>query len=129
MDIASLGPMVVVPADEELDRELEYRRLKEEKSRTGPVTVADMGDGGPGTSTDQDGGGAAARLADFLKQFQGDKSDRKSTRRSAGKIESLEAHRKRRDQVRQKAIAAYQYQLQFEEHQATRGLQLKKSVG
>ncbi|MCB0386714.1 MAG: hypothetical protein KDD43_15075 [Bdellovibrionales bacterium] len=128
MDIASLGPMVVVPADEELDRELEYRRLKEEKSRTGPVANTDLG-GGLGSATDEGDREAAHRLADFLKQFQTDKSGRKSARKASGKVESLAAHRKRRDQVRRRAISAYQYQLQFEENLTTRGLHLKKSVG
>lgn len=129
MDIKSLGPMLVVPGDEELDKELERRRIQDEKARAGPVTTSEMGQGGPGSATDDDQGGAALRLEEFLERLRKGKDQTQNEAVTPPKVESLEAFGKRKDQIRQKAIGAYRHQLEFDQTLGMKGLQYQKKVG
>lgn len=131
MSIASLGPMVVFPTDEELDRELERRRLLDEKQRSSPVLSASIEQGGPGSATDQGAKHTAQQVVDFLKRVRSDRSPSGSPsqqRPPSASIESLESFRQRKSRLRQRGLLAYHQQLNFEQDQATRGLHIQRRL-
>ncbi|MCC7403518.1 MAG: hypothetical protein IT288_03890 [Bdellovibrionales bacterium] len=131
MSIASLGPMVVFPTDEELDRELERRRLLDEKQRSSPVLSAGIEQGGPGTATDQGAKHTAQQVVDFLKRVRSNQSSSESPtkpRPNPAPVESLEAFRLRKSQLRQRGLTAYHKQLNFEQDQAKLGLHTQRRI-
>ena len=132
MEIKSLGPMVAVFGDEELDRELERRRLRDKKIKAGPVDPSELGkEGGMGSATDSEHGGAAIRLATFLKQFPKGKGEKQKSQAGHGAKRSVEPRDlslRQKDQRRKKALAAYRYQTEFEGKISLKGLNLVKSV-
>lgn len=126
MSIASLGPMVVFPTDEELDRELERRRLSDEKQRSGPVADSRLAQGGLGSATDQDAERTAKQVVNFLKRVKAAQAPQPTLTAKPAPVESLEAHRRKRNQLRQRGLSAYKKLVEFEETLATCGLHIEK---
>lgn len=69
MDIASIGPMVVVPSDEAREQEEATRHLNEDGSRTGMIHSADLDHKEEG-GTHQDTREGLERFMEFLRQRQ-----------------------------------------------------------
>jgi len=154
VDIKSLGPMVVVPGDEELDRELEYRRVTNERAKVGSVAFPKLGKGGVGSATDDKRGGVSGRLATFLKQFkkqrlkkerfqkhqfqkhrfqkQFQKNKKESyqneTVSDIGSVRRGDSLTQQEDQRRELVISAYRYQMEFVEKITLKGLNLSKKL-
>ena len=140
MEIKSLGPMVALPSDEELDKELERRHLRDEKTKVEPVALsvwgerkgssAADGEQGEGSSAaDGEQGEVASRLATFLQQFQKDRGiDQHQAGQKADNMAIQDLLIQRENQRRKKVLLAYQYQIEFEEKISLEGCHFIKSI-